>query len=498
MNIISIFKNLIRNPHNIFFKNVSLRQTVAKNTFWLGISEVINGILKIVLFIYIARILGVEEYGKFSFAVSFVTIFIYIADFGLSQIITRDFSANSDNDNKFNYFISLKIILNTISFICLFIGSFFITNSYGTQHILQLIGMYLVLANFIEIFTSFLRAKQKMELETLIKIIQSIIIVFSGIITLKFYPTLLNLSIALSLSSLVSIIFSFIYFSKKIQHFKIAINMTIWKNIIIASFPLALSGLFWTFYTQIDTIIMGHLNLNSQVGWYNASNKIIGILLISSRLIIGSFYPVMCQYYQKSQEMMQKTWNYLCEVIISLSVPTLFGSILLSDKIINLIYGANYQESIKIFQILIITTTISFITIPLTQLLIVANKQKYYLYATFWATVVNLILNLILIPKYGMYGASYTSIITILTVLIINILNVKRFINLQITNTKILFTLLIALISSLFMYLIISLLISIKVNLFLIIPISVLIYGIVYITLRQKIFIFRRINDSSI
>ena len=77
---------------SFFLDNINLKQTILKNTFWLVMAEIIIRILKLVLVIYVARILGATEYGKFTFALSFAMLFVALSDLGLSPITVREFS----------------------------------------------------------------------------------------------------------------------------------------------------------------------------------------------------------------------------------------------------------------------------------------------------------------------------------------------------------------------------------------------------------------------
>ena len=92
MKIKETIKNIISNPRAFFLKNLSTKQTIAKNTFWLAVAEGITRFLKLFLIIYVARILGATEYGKFTFALAFVSLFAIFSDLGLSQITTREFA----------------------------------------------------------------------------------------------------------------------------------------------------------------------------------------------------------------------------------------------------------------------------------------------------------------------------------------------------------------------------------------------------------------------
>ena len=87
------------NLRTLFLENRGIRQTIVKNTFWLALGEGIGRILTAALLIYVARVLGAEEYGMFTFAFAFVSLLVIFADFGLSPITIRELSKDKELEN---------------------------------------------------------------------------------------------------------------------------------------------------------------------------------------------------------------------------------------------------------------------------------------------------------------------------------------------------------------------------------------------------------------
>jgi len=100
MKIQNIIKNIFLDPKSFFLENLGVKQTIFKNTFWLAVAEGVTRLLKLALLIYVARILGATEYGKFNFALAFVGLFAIFADLGLSQITTREFSREKEKEKE--------------------------------------------------------------------------------------------------------------------------------------------------------------------------------------------------------------------------------------------------------------------------------------------------------------------------------------------------------------------------------------------------------------
>ena len=82
----------------LLLENKTIKQTLFKNTFWLGVGTGTGKFLKLILTIYIARILGAAEYGKLTFALAFISVFLLFADLGLDEIVVREFSRQKEKN----------------------------------------------------------------------------------------------------------------------------------------------------------------------------------------------------------------------------------------------------------------------------------------------------------------------------------------------------------------------------------------------------------------
>lgn len=443
-------------PKEIFFRNLGLRQTLIKNTFWLAFAEGLSKVLKFFLFIYIARILGATEYGKFSFALAFAGLFLIFADLGIFKILTREFAKDPEKEKDFPALVSFKILLNIGTIILIFIGSFFITSSSLIRIIIWILGVEVLLNSFLVFFYAFFSARQKMEYQSWFQIIQAILVTSFGFFVLFNFPSAKNLSWAYLLGTLICLIFILIFFHFRFFPLKLSFDEVIWKKYLKLSYPLALAAFFGTIYSNTDSTIMGYFGQITQTGWYNAAQRIVMAVVIPAGFITMSFFPVLSKFFKQSKEKLQRVWNYYVETMIFLALPLVVGGIFLSRKIIDLIYDPSYFPSILAFQILLVGFAIGILTNPLNQALIIFNQQKKFFWIFLFGAIFNVVLNLILVPKYSLYGAAFTTLITFVLIFFLSFRITLRFTTLKPVNPKTTSAFLIAGVSSFFMYLIIS------------------------------------------
>jgi len=441
MNIKDTIKNVISNPSAFLLHNLGTKQTIAKNTFWLAVAEGISRFLKLFLIIYVARILGATEYGKFTFALAFVSLFVIFSDFGISTIATREIARDKGKEKEFSSLLSLKLVLSIGALLLICIGSFFITVDSVIRGIIWILGIYIVINSFSGIIYAFLRARQKMEYEAWANILQAITVTGAGFFILFKFPSVQNLSLSYLFASLIALISILFFFHFKIYRLKLKFNKTIWKEVLTMSWPLAFVAISSTIYTNIDSVMMGYWGQIIETGWYNAAYKIIGVTLIPVSLLSISFFPVLSKLFKESKEKLQDAWNYYMQLVIILAIPLVVGGIVLAPRIIDFIYDPSYFPSILAFQILIIMATFSYLCGPFIQVLIVSNQQKKLFWIILSGAIINIILNLILIPKYSLYGAAFTTVVTLFLIFFllykftVNLTPIKNPFNLRIFLT---------------------------------------------------------------
>jgi len=418
-----------------FFENANQTQTIIKNTFWLGLAEAISGFLRLVLLIYVARILGATEYGKFTFAMAFIMLLASFADFGLSQTTTRQLVQEGERD--YSSIISLRSILSMVTIILMVAGSFFITDNYQIRQVIWILGAYMAISNLSEIIFAFFRAHEKMQYEAWAKIMQAIITTGIGIFLILTFPSVQNLGYSYVFASIIALIFILLLFFLRAKVLAIKWDKAIWKKYLLMTWPLGLTAICAGIYTYIDSTMMGAWGQVIQTGWYNAAYKIICIVLIPSTLISQSFYPVMSRGFKESTEKLQRVFNKQMKVTIFLGIPLIAGGIILAPQIVNFFYGASFSPAILAFQFLIIMAGVIFISTVLNQILIVAHQQKKLFLITFIGAMVNIILNIMLIPTLSLYGAALSTVITYLILLLLAYLFVFRFTKIRPINADI-------------------------------------------------------------
>jgi len=457
------------------FQNQSTGQTIFKNSLWLGLAEVVNKVLIFILFIYVARILGAAEYGKFNFAISVMYLFSILPGFVSPEIVTRELSQDKEKEKEYSDFLSLKILLGLGGTFLLVISSFFLTPDPIVRKAIWILALYNLFGVPIDIFHAFFRARQQMQYESAARILDAVLSVVFVFFVIFNFPSLVNLSYAYLAEAFFLLLAVILFFHFKIHRLTLSFDKKIWRKMFSLSWPMALVGLVTTTYNQIDSVIMGYLGQMSANGWYNAAVKISKLTLMPMVLLSQSFFPVLSKLY-KEKENFQRVWDFETKTMVVFALPLVLGGVVLAPQIIDFFYGQVYAPSALAFQILILMVGVVFLYDTSRQALIAAHQQKKLFWAVLVGAVINVLLNLILIPKFSLYGAAWSSLAANIVILFLLIYLLIKFTTVKPFNFNILFSFLASAISSGVMYFLIINPLILKVHIILLIALSVLIY----------------------
>ncbi len=266
----------------LLFENLGVKQTVFKNTFWLAMTTGTNKLLNAILFIYVARVLDATSYGKFTFALAFVSLFVIFSNFGLYSITIRELSKEVEREKEFPAIFTLRILLSLGTLIIMLVGSFFITTDPLIQKLIWILAIYILISSFSDFFNAFLQARQRMEYIFLAGILRALVVTGAGFFVILNFPSVENISYSYLFASLAALIFILVFFHLKFCSLKFSWQKTIWLKYLAMSWPMGLIAIFVATYRPMGSIIMGHLGLITEVGRYNAADKIIMIVFTLS------------------------------------------------------------------------------------------------------------------------------------------------------------------------------------------------------------------------
>ncbi len=453
-------------------------QNIAKNTTWLTSAYIFQKIFAFIYFTLIARWLGASDIGLYVFAISLTTILSVFIDFGLSPVLIRESAKYKEKANAYlNNVITVKLLFSVITFIAAVIIINLLNKPPIVSMMVYLAGLVMIFDSFSLSFWSIFRAWQNLKYESISIAINQILIFIVGLagILLKF--PIYVLVIALLCGSFFSFIYPLILLKFKLDFkFKLQWQAETLKTLFKIALPFALAGIFTRVYSYIDQVLLSVLIGDQSLGWYSVAYKITYALQFIPAAFAAAIFPAMSYYHACEKEKLKQVFEKSMYFLIIASLPIAFGIASLADKIILFLYTSEYAPSILTLQIFIFAIIAIFLSFPVGSILNACDKQAINTFNLGVTMILNIILNIILIPRYQQVGAAIAALSSLSLMFILNLAWVPKIIK---YDYKFLFIkLLKALFSALIMAAIIMYLKQ-SINFIILIIISALIYSLI-------------------
>ena len=386
---------------------------ITANFASLATAEITSKIVQALIFIYLARFLGKNDFGIFSFSISFSLIFMILADFGMGTLFVREISRKKEQASKFfSHGLAIKAVLAAIS---LALGYTFL-NIMGypqrTVYVACIMLMFAALQSFTELHFSIFRAFEKMNYEMLLKIVRILSIAGLVLYLTKNGHGIIAASLVFPLTEFIILIFAFIIVNAKFAKVDPRLDFEFSKSILKESYILFFSLLFATLYLYVDVVMLSKMRTNAEVGIYSAASNIIIALIFVPLMYANSIYPTISRFYITSKKSLAWVYEKSFKYMFVLGCPIAAGLFILADKIINFLYGQQYAQSAAVLMVWSGYILLKFLNPVSGYTLLATDQQHKRLAGHGAAAAINIMLNFILIPAYGIIGAAFATLIT--------------------------------------------------------------------------------------
>ena len=403
-------------------------KSIKKNFVYNTILTVVNIIFPLITFPYISRVLLVEAYGKVEFALSVINYFLMFSALGIPVYGIRECSRVRDDKQKlskvvhelllinivmtvFSYLVFIILVLNvprfsqdkTLFFVCsinLLLNFTGMNWLFSALEEYRFISIRAVLVKGISFLTIILMVKQ-----------QDDFIIYAGL---------------MAFANVGANIFNLLY-SRKFVIFKHMSEYNFRRHIrpilILFASTVAIS-----IYTNLNTLMLGFLSGDVEVGYYGAGNKIrstIGVLIVSLSTVLlpRMSYLASTKKMDELKKLLVKSFHFL----FLISFPAIVYFTVFAKNFILFFAGEKYLGAVLPTQILVISLLCAGATgITGTQILVPLLKEKEFFVSIAIAAVIDMLLNLFFIPKWGSVGAALSAAIAEMVVLVVQLFQTRE------------------------------------------------------------------------
>lgn len=383
-----------------------------KNTGWLLFEQIFRMGLSLIVTSLMARYLGKEDFGSLNYSLAYIMIFTTVSNLGIDNIIVHEIIKNRKRTGKIiGTTIFLRFVSSVLSIFTLF-GLINLMNPYNEViqliTLIQSISLIFIVFDSIEFwFQSNLQSKY---------IVISKSVAFTLLSSWRLYAIFSEKSVyyfafATVIETVVICVFMMVFYVK-FNGPSLNVSFKTAKYLMSKSYQFFIAGLLIMVYTQIDKIMLGQMTDVATVGVYAAAMTISSLWVFIPFALIESARPIIMASKSESEISYITKYKQLYSAIIWISIGASVAISLLAKPIILIIYGNQFIESVYILMILIWSRIFSLIGSTRAIWLTVENLGKFQIIFVGIGSLLNVALNLFLIPLYGAIGAAVATLFT--------------------------------------------------------------------------------------
>jgi O-antigen/teichoic acid export membrane protein len=399
-------------------KNLTQNQSVmkyVKNSSWMLAENGLKIISAIFVTIYMARYLGPEQFGVLSYALAIVAIFMAISRLGMESILVRDLAKYPRLSKAYmSTAFGLMFMAAMVNLVILSTLIYFLESNAQTKIYIWTIATGLLFQVFLVIDYNF-QAQVKAKYSSIAK---SVALAASAAV--KIYLVLIQadlqaFAIAYAFDQfIIAIMLIVMHLVEKQQGFVFDFDSSLIKPLLKSAWPLILASLATILYMRIDQIMIKHILDVYQLGLYSAATKVYEGWIIIPFVISMSLLPAVVRARENSKERYHQGLKSLFALVFWGSILVALFVSIFGSKLIVITFGDEYKEAGLSLIIIMWASAFAALGFISARYLTVEGLEGKIFIRTLVALVLNIFLNFVLIPLYGIEGAAISTLISII------------------------------------------------------------------------------------
>ena len=389
---------------------MTITSTILRNIKLLTAAQIIASVAGLFSSALLARALGAEGFGIIGFGAAFLSLLGVAASLSTDMYGTREIARNPNEAGSVaSAIIGLRFTLSVIAFV-FFVGIVFLldrTSQEKTVLLIQAGGIFVSVFVLDFVF----QGLERMGINGLRQISIAFITLLCVVLFVHSPDDILRAALIPVWAGALAGGVVWIYARRQVAGLGLSFSTERWRQILAVSVPMAVSGIMHTIIFNTDAVMLGLMSTNEQTGLYVSAFKIVGLTLIPAGLIMTPFFPSLAAGWKEPQMRFDRSKTFAISVLI-VSLPLVIFIALLPELILRVLFGEAFAEAAPTLLILMASMAVMHLRVIYGNPLIAWNEERFYMFATLFGAVLNVLLNYLLIPDYGILGAAYASLIS--------------------------------------------------------------------------------------
>lgn len=383
-----------------------------KNLSWIFVGNVVHALGAFALNVLVARQLGTEQYGLVTYGLALVTFATSVCNLGLDAVITRFFA---EDEKSYSVCLGSGIVARlTVSIIGIIALQVVMVVSGASDSKLQLLVLAqsssLVYGSF-DLFIYWFRYKYRADIPSILRmvafVVSGVFQIFAVVVAGDVVLYALSYAAETGMYALLTMIAYWKIWRQRLQFSFLKL-----KQMLSLSAPFVFSAILSTVYGQTDRVMLNVMAGSSAVAYYSVSATLAGAISIIPIALIEGFRPSVMESKFVSGSMYRRRLSQLYAAVFWICVSYCLFIAAFAEPIIRIMYGDEYLPAVPALSLIVWYTSFSYFGSINNVYMVAEGKTKWVPILTGCGALINILLNLVLIPGLGIVGASAASLLT--------------------------------------------------------------------------------------
>lgn len=378
----------------------------------------------------LTRYLGVDGFGRYTTVFAFCNFLAVIADFGFFNVLVRELALpESKRQNVVSNILTLRSIFAFLVFGGGFILAWFLRYPLVVKQGIGLVGISLFLITLSMTLIGVFQIEMRMDKSVVADVIGKFITTLFIVIVVARHGSLQAVFWTYIIGNGLTLIVDWLMVRPYVL-VRPSFERAYYKAIIPQAFSMGIFTILSFLYFHVDMVILSLLKSDYDVGIYGAAYKLVEIILVFPGIFSGAILPILTRTLVTDRPQFNRVVQYSFDILLVVSVPAIISVVMLARPIINFIAGKQFvaaaavtiwghpATAILVLQILVFALVFSFISNLFDTIVISLGKQKRLLLSALLITILNAILNALLIPHYSYVAAAFITILCEMLIII--------------------------------------------------------------------------------
>lgn len=391
--------------------NTLLKNKTVKNAGWIIGGRLANKALAFLVSILTARYLGPSNNGLIGYVTAYVTFFASICNLGINSVIIKDFVDNPEEEGAaIGTTLVLRAVSSALSAVMI-TGIVWLMDRDPLTVLVAALSAVGLLFQVFDTLKKWFQAELQSKYVAIGTLIAYVAVSAYRLVLLATGKSVSWFAMATSVDYLAVAIFLLWAYRRKGGP-RLSFSMKKAKQLMKASSSYIIAGVMVSVYASTDKLMLKQMLDEASVGYYVTAVSLSTTWTFLLEAVVDSMYPSVIQSYNQDKALFEQRNRQLYAIVLYCALFVSLVISLLARPLISVLYGAAYLPTVGPLRIICWYTAFSYLGVARNAWMVCENKQKYLKYLYIASAVLNVALNLLLIPYWGPTGAAVASLVT--------------------------------------------------------------------------------------